>query len=116
MQVPSWWLTVSGIYFIFATLALVISCFALMMAIRAIRELSARMQTMSTKVEEAIGEVRQITRNVGGSVSSITNRVDAFTAGATKKLEIFSTILMLLSTVKKMGLFQKPPKSHEEKD
>lgn len=129
MQMPEWWIVVSGLFFVVNTLVFVVIIFLLLKVMKIIDDLHPKVESLTNKVEiltdkvghvaekvEMIADSVHMTVNeVGGKTRSIVSTAERFTGSAGASLERFAPAITGLFTVLKFFKAYRDAKGHHDK-
>ena len=108
-DVPSWWINTSGLFFVLASIAMIVMIALTVLLIkvvmdlqRSLQQLTQRVQALTTKVEGIADQVSTVTREVGVRTSGIVRMVDDTAASAMTIVEKLAPILMVVGAVLKI--------------
>lgn len=107
---PEWWLTVSGLYFVLASIVMIVTLALLATLIRLTMDLISAVKTMNNRVQsltdrvEAIAEtVQDVTNDVGSRTKGIVKVVDDHALAAFDLVEKYAPLLVGAAIVLKLG-------------
>ncbi len=105
MEVPQWWLIVSGVFFAFGILSFIALVVLILRLLQAVNELqprveriSERVEAVSVKVDSLASTVKDSVETVGGGAKSITRKVQGLVAGTEGKMQQITSILGIVMT------------------
>ncbi|MBX3111517.1 MAG: hypothetical protein KF857_05865 [Fimbriimonadaceae bacterium] len=108
-QIPEWWLTASGAFFVLGSAATLVSVVALAYLIKVLADLrhatlalGARVEKLTEKVDGIAEQVRTVTTEVGARTTGIVRLVDEVAGPAVQIVERFAPLLMGLAAVGKI--------------
>ncbi len=108
-EIPSWWLIVSGIFFAFGTLFLIVLIFVSLQLKKMVEELKPKIESISTRVdaigknvEELTSHVKTTAESVGGKAKSVASSVESIAQLASGTFEKFSPYVVGALTVMKL--------------
>lgn len=109
MNVPNWWLNLSGAFFALALITFIaFLVIAIQLAItlsevaKSIRQMSARLDGISTQVEGLVKTVRKVTGDVGSQASQIAQTANIITSGLSQKAELAGTVLLSVMALRRL--------------
>lgn len=126
MEIPSWWLYVSGAFFILGLISFAALTLLILRLLSIVNELKPRVDRISERVEAISAKVDSMADSAKGSVERVSNStkgitqsIDSLVTGTTGKMQQITSILGVLMTG--YQLFQqfqamKAAKKHDEDD
>ncbi len=109
MNIPQWWLVLSGVFFALSILlvfGLLIALFFLIGAIKEIGQkvsaLTSRVESMTAQVEELVETVQVTTRGVGQRAVSISDSAALISRGLAQKTDIIATGFLVLNVLRRI--------------
>lgn len=113
-EIPTWWLVLSGLFFVANMLLFVVLAFVGLRVVAMLKDLQPKIVNLTTKVEgiaEKVTELTETTKvtveNVGGRAKNVAGSVELIAHSASRQFERFSpllvggiTLLRLLSAVR----------------
>lgn len=109
MNVPQWWLVLSGVFFgmfILLTLGLVWLVFILVATLRettaAVKRLADRTDQIGQRIEGLVQRVDGLTSKVGSHADDVGGSISAVAQGLAHRADLVATGFMLLQTVMRM--------------
>jgi len=115
MNAPEWWYVISGLFYAMGTLAFVAVVVGMVQLIAALREVKsqvrdtrARIERVSTGVEQMAARASNATSEITTRVAGILDTVDEATKNASRRFESIATVLLGLATL--VGLARMLPK------
>lgn len=110
MNVPQWWLVLSGVFFALFILLIVAALVLTMVLIALLRELAASVKALGekadligTRVEKLVVQVQSLSGTFGRRANSIAENVDVVTSGIARKVDLVATAFLVLSAIGKIG-------------
>lgn len=100
---PTWWLTVSGIYFLLASIFMLGLVIIVIFLVRAIVQLSERVKVLSGKVEGLLDSAKKTSDAISPRIVSISKTAEGVSANIGKKVEIIASIGLALFAIKKFS-------------
>lgn len=109
MEIPTWWLALSALFFV-ASIVVLIALLAIMMrALKTMQELqptlkktAERMESAAAKVESLAGTAKQTVEHVGERAGNVADGVSMAIVGSTQRFAQASQILTAAFTVIKL--------------
>ncbi|MBX7131884.1 MAG: hypothetical protein K1X67_04305 [Fimbriimonadaceae bacterium] len=105
MEIPTWWLVVSAVFFVLGSLLLIVLiAVAIYVAqkisalFQKVNSLSQRVETVSGKVEDLVASAKEVTLQARG----VTSTLGGIATSSAHKLEIITTILFAIGALGKM--------------
>ncbi len=102
MQLPEWWIVVSGIFFLFGLVTFVVVAATAWQAMKMLRELqpkverlSERVESIGLKIESMASTAKGTVDTVGSGTQSMVRAVEGIVSGTGKKLESIAPVLMV---------------------
>jgi hypothetical protein len=108
-EMPDWWLTASGLFFILGSVAMILLTIVAVVLVWAILDLkkgivalTGKVETLTEKVSGIADQVQSITTEVGTRATGITRMVDDVAGGAIDVVEKFAPLLLGAGAVIRM--------------
>lgn len=76
MEIPTWWLVISAIFFAAGIALYLVLAYAVLMLAKQVRELQPQVKSIMHRVDEVSSKVDSISTHVKDTVSSIGNRAN----------------------------------------
>ncbi len=109
MPMPSWWLFVSTVFLVVATVAFAALIFLLIRLMRVvddlqprIRKLTERVDGMAEKLEGAASSAKAAVDSVGAGTRQIVGSVEGAVTGSSARLDKLTAVLVTVLTVLRM--------------
>lgn len=100
MEVPSWWLYLSGAFFLVNLFVFIGLLMAIFQVVKIVRDISPRVQSLTTKVEALTDKVgaladsaKQTVDNVGGRARNVAGSAESIAHVGAAQFERFAPIL-----------------------
>lgn len=105
MEIPTWWLIVSAVFFVLGSLLLIGLIVAVVLVLKMlgnvaqkVNALSQRVEVVSGKVEDLVASAKEVTLQARG----VTSTLGGIATSSAHKLEIITTVLFALGALGKM--------------
>lgn len=105
MEVPTWWVVSSGVFFVLGSIFLLALIVAVIFMIRTLQTvqakvnmLSQRVETVSHRVEELVTSAKEVT----GQAKGITSTLGGIASSSAHKIELLTTAIFVLGAIGKM--------------
>lgn len=105
MEIPTWWLVVSAVFFVLGSLLLIGLIVAVVLVLKMlgnvaqkVNALSQRVEVVSGKVEDLVASAKEVTLQARG----VTSTLGGIASSTAHKLEIITTVLFALGALGKM--------------
>lgn len=111
MEVPSWWLYISGAFFIVNLFVFIGLLVAIFQVVKVVKDISPRVHSLTTKVEgltEKVGQLTESAKNtvetVGGKARNVAGSAESIANVGAAQFERFAPILAgVLTGLKILG-------------
>jgi len=108
-EIPTWWLAVSGAFYFFGTLFMIVLIFVSLQLVKMTKELkpkidsiSARVDAIGKNVEELTEHVKSTAETVGGRAKNVSASVESIAQLAAGTFERFSPYVVGAMTAMKL--------------
>jgi methyl-accepting chemotaxis protein len=115
-EIPSWWLGVSGVFFVLGTVAMIACVIGLIKVLQMLNEISPQVKATAQRVEEVATRVEEVAetvkttvtemsgraRNIAGAAEGIVNRTANVVANQSPWIVGVMTAIRLFKAVQEM--------------
>lgn len=109
MEIPMFWLVISGIFFAVGIIMNVVLAYAVFQLLKSVKEIQPQMiasmksvEEMSKQVEALSAKVEETVDTVGGKAKIAVKAVDSLGLGSSKQVGIISTALSTAMSIFKL--------------
>lgn len=123
MNMPEWWIGVSGVFFILGILLFLVLIVAIFVLIGMVKSLQSKLDTTIKKVEDIATRVDGLTKTaqttvdrLGGSARNVASNVESVVVSSARKIESLSGIFLMAMTGIKLYQAMKGAKKSKDED
>lgn len=105
-NMPGWWLTASGVFFVLASVAMLVTVvllailgYAALEMRTGVKELSVKIDAITTKVDDIATNLKHVTGEVSTRTNGIVRMIDDAAGGAMTIVEKFAPVLVGVAAV-----------------
>ena len=102
MEMPAWWIWVSGIFFLLGIAVMVGLLFAILKAITALKSVQSSVEKSIDRAEKVVDRLESVAKSAQGTVESIGGRaksaassIESVVSAGAKKMETIAPIFVM---------------------
>ena len=102
MEIPAWWLILSGLFFTINLVFFIVLCIALVRMMKVAEELKPKVDSISVKVDEMATTLNETVKKVSEKTSSVAADAEMITHVGAENFGKYAPILATIGTVVKV--------------